>query len=129
MAPKPPLPEIGLRDPLHGRLACPELNPFHQGVYQISPREVLFKYRPHLKQGQMCAITIPPPIVERLNIDNEADGATGCFCTSVAPRPSVLASPSKRSGRDLKATMSQSGKARDRRGCEFRKESANDVSY
>ena len=62
-------------------------------------------------------------------IDNETDGATGCFCTSVAPRPSVLASQSKRSGRDLKAIMSQSGKAKDRRGCEFRKESANDVSY
>ena len=63
------------------------------------------------------------------NIDNEADRATGCFCTSVAPRPSTLTSQSKRSGRDLMAITSQSGKARDRRGCEFRKESANDVSY
>ena len=41
----------------------------------------------------------------------------------------MLASQSKRSGRDSEAIMSQSGKARGRRGCEFRKESANDVSY
>ena len=60
MAPKQPLPEIGLHDPLHGRLACPEFNSFHQGVYQISPREGLFKCRPLPKRGQMCDITIPP---------------------------------------------------------------------
>ena len=37
MALKQPLPEIGLHDPLHGRLACPELNPFRHGVGQTSP--------------------------------------------------------------------------------------------
>ena len=41
----------------------------------------------------------------------------------------MLASQSKRSGRDLLVIASQSGKAKDRWGCEFRKESANDVSY
>ena len=41
----------------------------------------------------------------------------------------MLASQSKRSGRDLVIIASQSGKAKDRYGCEFRKESANDVSY
>ena len=41
----------------------------------------------------------------------------------------MLASQSKRSGRDLLIIASQSGKAKDRWGCEFRKESANDVSY
>ena len=60
MAPKQPLPEIGLHDPLHSRLACPEFNSFNQGVYQISPREGLFKCRPLPKRGQMCDITIPP---------------------------------------------------------------------
>ena len=41
----------------------------------------------------------------------------------------MLALQSKRSGRDLVIIASQSGKAKDRYGCEFRKESANDVSY
>ena len=41
----------------------------------------------------------------------------------------MLASQSKRSGRDFVIIASQSGKAKDRYGCEFRKESANDVSY
>ena len=41
----------------------------------------------------------------------------------------MLASQSKRSGRDLLVIASQSGKAKDRWGCEFCKESANDVSY
>ena len=41
----------------------------------------------------------------------------------------MLASQSKRSGRDLLIIASQSGKARDRWGCEFRKERAHDVSY
>ena len=41
----------------------------------------------------------------------------------------MLASQSKRCGRDLLIISSQSGKAKDRWGCEFRKESANDVSY
>ena len=54
---------------------------------------------------------------------------SGCFCLSVAPWPSVLASQSKRSGQDLVITASQSGKAKDRWGCELRKESAHDVSY
>ena len=53
-------------------------------------------------------------------------GPSGCFCSSVAPRPSVLVSQSKRSGRDLLVIASQSGKAKDRWGFEFRKESAND---
>ena len=41
----------------------------------------------------------------------------------------MLVSQSKRSGRDVMVITSQSGKARDRRGCEFRKVSANDVFY
>ena len=41
----------------------------------------------------------------------------------------MLASQSKRSGRDLLIIASQPGKAKDRWGFEFRKESANDVSY
>ena len=41
-SPKQPLPGIGLHDPLHGRQACPKFNSFHEGVGQISPREVLF---------------------------------------------------------------------------------------
>ena len=53
---------------------------------------------------------------------------SGCFCSSVAPMPPVLASQSKRGGRDLLIIASQSGKAKDRWGCEFRKESVNDVS-
>ena len=28
---------IGLHDPLHGRQACSEFNPFHQGVRNMSP--------------------------------------------------------------------------------------------
>ena len=48
------------------------------------------------------------------NIDNEADGATGCFCSSVTPRPSVLASQGTRSGRDLVIIASQTGKGKDR---------------
>ena len=62
-------------------------------------------------------------------MDNEADEAIRLFCSSVAPRPSVLALHSKRSGRGLLIIASQSEKAKDQRGCEFRKESANDVSY
>ena len=41
----------------------------------------------------------------------------------------MLVSQSKRSSRDLMVIASQSGKAKDRWGCELRKESANDVSY
>ena len=41
----------------------------------------------------------------------------------------MLASQSKRSGRDLLIIASQSGKAKDRWGCEFRKGSVNDVFY
>ena len=41
----------------------------------------------------------------------------------------MLTSQSKRNGRDLLIIASQSGRAKDRWGCEFRKESANDVSY
>ena len=41
----------------------------------------------------------------------------------------MLASQSKRSDRDLLIIASQSGKAKDRWGCGFRKESANGVSY
>ena len=41
----------------------------------------------------------------------------------------MLASQSKRSGRDLVIIASQSVKAKDRWGCEFHKESAHDVSY
>ena len=41
----------------------------------------------------------------------------------------MLASQSKRSGRDLLTITSQSGKAKDRWDCEFCKETANDVSY
>ena len=41
----------------------------------------------------------------------------------------MLASQRKRSGRDLVIIASQSGKAKVRWGCEFRKESAHDVSY
>ena len=40
----------------------------------------------------------------------------------------MLASQSKRSGRDLLVITSQSGKAKDRWGSEFRKESAKDAS-
>ena len=43
---KQPLPGIGLHDPLHGRLACPEFTSFHQGVGQICPREGLFRAVP-----------------------------------------------------------------------------------
>ena len=31
-SPKQPLPGIGLRDPLHGRQACPKFNSFYQGL-------------------------------------------------------------------------------------------------
>ena len=42
----------------------------------------------------------------------------------------MLASQSKWSGRDLEVIIaSQSGKAKDRWGCEFRKESTHDFSY
>ena len=43
---KQPLPGIGLHDPLHGRLACPEFTSFHQRVGQICPREGLFRAVP-----------------------------------------------------------------------------------
>ena len=52
---------------------------------------------------------------------------SGCFCSSAALRSSVLASQSKRSGRDLLIIASQSEKAKEW-GCELCKESANDVS-
>ena len=39
----------------------------------------------------------------------------------------MLASQSKRSSRDLMIIASKSGKVIDRWGCEFRKDSANDV--
>ena len=65
-SPKQPLPGIGLHDPLHGRQAYPELNLFHQGVSQISPREGLFLRRSLPKRRQTCDIPPPPPIVERL---------------------------------------------------------------
>ena len=64
--PKQPLPGIRLLNPLHGRQACPEFNSFHQGVGQTSPGEGLFPDRPLPKQGQICDIPAPPPIVERL---------------------------------------------------------------
>ena len=67
MAPKQPLPGIGLHDPLHGRQACPEFNSFHQGVGQISPPEDFFLCRPLPKRGQICYIPAPRPIVERLH--------------------------------------------------------------
>ena len=51
----------------------------------------------------------------------------GCFCSSVAL--SVLASQSKRSGRDVLIIASESGKTKDRGGCEFRKDSAKVVFY
>ena len=35
---------------------------------------------------------------------------SGCSCSSVAPRPSVLASQCRRNGRDLSITASQAGK-------------------
>ena len=54
---------------------------------------------------------------------------SGSFCSSVAPRPSVLASQSERSGRDVLIVATQSGKAKYLGGCEFRKESANDIFY
>ena len=67
-SPKQPLSGTGLHDdPLHDRQACPELNSFHKGVCQISPREGLFSCRPLPKRGQICDIPAPPPIVERLH--------------------------------------------------------------
>ena len=51
MALKQPLPEIGLHDPLHGRLACPELNLFRHGINQTSPREGIFSCLPLPKRG------------------------------------------------------------------------------
>ena len=57
---KQPLPGIGLHDPLHGRQACPEFTPFHQGVGKICPREGLFSCRPLPKRGQICDIPDPP---------------------------------------------------------------------
>ena len=44
--PKQPLPKIGLRDPLHCRRACPDINSFHQGVGKICSQEGLFSCRP-----------------------------------------------------------------------------------
>ena len=37
-SPKQPLPGMKLRDPLHGRQACPEFIAFDQGVDQVCPR-------------------------------------------------------------------------------------------
>ena len=54
---------------------------------------------------------------------------SGCFCSNMAPRPSLLASQSKRGGRTLLINASQSGETKDRWGSEFLKESANDVFY
>ena len=48
------------------------------------------------------------------NIDNEEDGAIKLFLFECDSRPSVLASQSRRSGRDLVIIASQSGKAKDR---------------
>ena len=62
MAPKQPLPGIGLHDPLYGRQACPESNSFHRGVGQIRPPEGLFSCRPLPKRGQNCYIPAPPPL-------------------------------------------------------------------
>ena len=59
-APKQPLPGIGLHDPLHGRQACSEFNPFHQVVGQISPPEGLLLCRPLPQRGQICYIPSPP---------------------------------------------------------------------
>ena len=59
-SPKQPLSGIGLHDPLHGRQACPESNPFHQGFGQISPRKGLLSCRPLPKRGQICDIPAPP---------------------------------------------------------------------
>ena len=44
------------------------------------------------------------------NIDDGADKPSGCSCSSVAPRPSVLALQSRRKGRDLSITAPQSRK-------------------
>ena len=60
MASKQPLPGKELHDPLHGRLACPESNSFHQGVGQIGPRWGAFSCRPFPKRGQICDITASP---------------------------------------------------------------------
>ena len=60
MAPKQPLPGIGLHDPLHGRQACPEFHSFHQGVGQISLPEGLFSCRPFPIRRQICYIPAPP---------------------------------------------------------------------
>ena len=57
---KQPLPLIGLRDPQHGRQACPKSTSFHQGVDQICPREGLFSCRSLPKRGQICDIPDPP---------------------------------------------------------------------
>ena len=59
-SPKQPLPGIRLHDPLHGRQACPEFNSFHQGVGQISPRQILFSYHPFPKRRQICDVPAPP---------------------------------------------------------------------
>ena len=65
-SPQKTLPGIRLHDTLYGRQACPELNSFHQGIGQISPREGLFSCHPVPKRGQIYDIPPPPPIVERL---------------------------------------------------------------
>ena len=54
VSPKQPPLGKGLRYPLHGRQASPEITSFPQGVVQICPREGLFSCRPHPKQGQIC---------------------------------------------------------------------------
>ena len=65
MAPKEPLPGIGLNDPLHDPQACPEFYSFYQGVGKKSPPEEQFSCRPFPKRDKTVTPP-PPPIVERL---------------------------------------------------------------
>ena len=59
-SPKPPLPGIGIHDPLDGRQACPEFITFDQGSGKVCPRYGLFLCRFLPKRGQMCYILSPP---------------------------------------------------------------------
>ena len=58
---KPPLPGLGLHDPLHDRQACPKFNSFHPGGsgQTCPPWEGLFSCRPHPERGQICDIPHP----------------------------------------------------------------------
>ena len=64
MSAKQPRPGMVLRDPLHGKQACPKLSSSHQGV----DRGGVFRARPPMNSGTNLGYLLP--FVERLKSGN-----------------------------------------------------------